>query len=144
MNLPTFLDLSAALTGFSLFDLRATGVAEQYLDRVIAELGQPGQAQLPALEREWAAIAGASDTDRQAGIDRMFASATLGEAVRAVTLLWYTGAWYRDNRYNYSTVSGETYVKGLMWKAIQAHPMAAEPQGFGAWSLPPPRFGADT
>ncbi|MBS0505251.1 MAG: hypothetical protein JSS55_15940 [Proteobacteria bacterium] len=139
MDLTTFLALSEALTGFSEFDLRATGQAEAYRAKTNSKLGE---ALMGAIEGTWAPLAHRGAAERAAGVGAMMGSAPIGEPLRQIALLWYTGAWYTDARYGYATLSGQAYQKGLMWKAIGAHPMAAEPQGFGAWSLPPPEPSA--
>jgi hypothetical protein len=73
--------------------------------------------------------------------------AAYGPLARNLIRMWYTGSWValtdnywalgtlRDNQTRVLTT--QTYIEGLMWKAIGAHPMAAKQMGFGSWALPP-------
>jgi hypothetical protein len=72
----------------------------------------------------------------------------LGPVARNTIVLWYLGQWdalpreWRD-RHGASTldvprvVSADAYTAGLVWRAIRAHPMGADPPGFGSWANPP-------
>lgn len=132
-----FLDLSMALTGFDTFDLVATGQVESYLALVAGNIGPDTLARLCAA---WNAIMrDFPEPERDAAVTtRIMHDAVLSPAAQRIILLWYVGNWYDVLPGGSSIVSAGSYVEGLMWKAIKAHPMAAKPQGFAAWTLPPP------
>jgi hypothetical protein len=131
-----FLLLSEVLTGFNQFDLLATGMAPGYFDRARSGIGT---ATFAALLSVAADLSGCEPSARQQMIgSRIFGNAPLRLAAQRIVMLWYTGSWYDTNPYGGDPISAAAYVEGLVWKAIRSHPMAAKPQGFGAWSLPPP------
>ncbi len=131
-----FYALSAELTGFSQVELFATGVAETYFRTAASRLG-PRTFQ--ALLSVAADFPGQGVADRRAAIQRrLYRGEPTRAATRRVLMLWFTGTWFDTLPFGGAPVSAQAYVEGLMWRAIGAHPMAAKPQGFGAWSLPPP------
>ena len=132
-----FLDLSVALAGFEPFDLVATGQVHAYFTLVGDRIGPDTLARLSTT---WSAIARELPADqRDAAVTaRIMDDPVLGLAAQRIILLWYVGNWYDVLPGGSSVVSADGYVEGLMWKAIRAHPMAAKPQGFAAWTLPPP------
>jgi len=139
MSEASFLALSVELTGFQAFDLRATGLVGDYYSKTVAAVDATALAEIDAI---YGAVAEASADERHATVSGMLASAAHGVIVRRIVMLWYTGSWYVAPPYDAATLSSQSYVEGLMWKAIGAHPMAAAPQGYGAWALPPPEAGA--
>jgi hypothetical protein len=34
-------------------------------------------------------------------------------------------------------ISADAYATGLVWRASGAHPMGADPPGYGSWANPP-------
>jgi hypothetical protein len=130
-----FIEYSVDLTGFTRFDLYATGMAELYYDTVLQQLGLSDGEDL---------IGGPDAGARRLEISE----ATRLEAGRAITYLWYTGAWPRIapaahaelRRQQANTefvVSPDAYTEGLVWRAFGGHPAGAKPPGFGTWSDPP-------
>lgn len=136
-QLDPFYRFSSELTGFDLFDLNATGQGEAYLKEARAKADAD---MLESLFQVWAIIeADVPPEKRSAAIaKRIMAVDGLREVAQGVLLLWYTGSWYDVATGNSAVLSGNAYVEGLMWKAIGSHPMAAKPQGYAAWTLPPP------
>lgn len=126
------------LTGFPRFGLHATGMAQLYLDtarqqvgrdRFDAFLGNLSKACTPRIEPSKL-----TDTDR--------------EIARAVTYLWYTGAWpklavaaHADLRRQVANtefvVAPSTYVEGLVWRTFHGHPVGAKPPGYATWGTKP-------
>ena len=137
-----FLDLSVELTGFGMFDLVATGLADAHYGRVVEDADPPTLLNLLTV---WRDIARHVPPDQSAAAvaARIMADPTLARAAQQIIALWYVGSWYSQPPSVSSVVSAEAYVEGLMWKAMESHPMAAKPQGYGAWSLPPPTMTAD-
>ncbi|MGW1071892.1 hypothetical protein [Streptomyces sp. NPDC002537] len=132
-----FVDLSARLTGFDAFDLRATGMVRLYHDTVLDQIGRE------AVGRFLDAMAAAGgDPDR-------LTDETARDIARAITHLWYLGVWPQLARPVHSalgrerantafTVSPEAYAEGLVWRTFHGHPAGAKPPGFGTWADPPP------
>lgn len=114
-----FLDLSAVLTGFSTFDLGATGQSEAYLATVEEVIGEEnldelldafdaarqegqeaGHGEADEAAREEAAEAGSEiDDGAEHRFDRALRRAVLsdpklGPIARRLVKLWYVGIWY--------------------------------------------------
>jgi hypothetical protein len=137
-DLSSFFAMSAELTGFSEFELQATGVGEAYYQKLVDMVG------LDTLDELYSAFA-------EQAIDDILTQPRLGPLAKNIIKMWYTGSWYpmppswrvRNNvlpekqAQGASPVSGEAYQEGLVWRALDAHPMGARPQGYGAWSQPP-------
>ena len=135
-ELDTFYALSVTLTGFSLFDLRGTGVGEQYFSAA----REHGREALPALLARYRDIAASSGRSEGTLEQRMrsviMSDPTLGPLARNITKLWYLGSWALSDQ-DAPIVSPEAYQEGLVWKAIEAHPMGAKQPGWGTWAAPP-------
>jgi hypothetical protein len=76
-------------------------------------------------------------------------SGTELEVARALTYLWYTGAWprlapeahglLRREAANVEfIVSPDAYTEGLVWRTFNGHPAGAKAPGFATWALKPP------
>ena len=126
-----FINLSAAITGFSRVDLEGTGVAEEYWNTLVKEATQPTT---DALLAAWEEVEKSSEPLEAALREKIFNKADLRPTAQTLLKMWYTGQW-GDNAT--LTVSSESYQQGLVWDAINAHPQGAKQQGFGTWSLPP-------
>ncbi|MFF7725304.1 hypothetical protein [Streptomyces sp. NPDC008001] len=136
-SLDAFLTASAALTGFEVFDLHATGMAAAYHETLLAQVGRPAAGCfLDALS------AAGGDPD---GIT----DETARDIARAVAHMWYVGVWPqlaasvhaalgRERPNTPFTVSPEAYAEGLVWRTFHGHPAGARPPGFGTWADPPP------
>jgi len=140
-----FLTVSAALTGYSSAELQGTGCAGEYwhqTNQVLPrEILQDFLSHAPALGKK-----NADAVIRQTYLsDRC-----LGPVARSLIQLWYTGQWvplppewreaYGASRFDVvKIISTRAYKEGLVWDAIGAHPQGAKQQGFGAWSLEPPK-----
>ncbi len=120
-ELDKFVALSSHLTGFSRFELMGTGQARAYLDWVSQHVPQ----ELTALQ---AAFAQSPANAAQAPASNL---------ARRIIKLWYMGKWFNEAATDFVIPSPDSYVAGLMWQAISAHPMGARQQGFAAWAEPP-------
>ena len=151
-----FLDFSSAVTAFTVYDLQATGMVGDYI-RTVDEI--VGPATLDALLAAYgrAVADGASPAGRKAAISRdVMGDSRLGPIARNIVKLWYSGTWNRlphgwsenhgpapaDRTF---VVSPSSYIEGLLWKAIGAHPAGAKAPGYGSWAHPPriPDFEGD-
>lgn len=128
-----FAERCVLLTGFELYDLLATGMADLYLATARAQVGADVlDAVLGAVEHDLDGVRG-----------------TELEVARALTYLWYTGAWprlapeahgqLRREAANIEfVVSPDAYTEGLVWRTFNGHPAGAKPPGFATWALKPP------
>ncbi|MFE3456562.1 hypothetical protein ACFXKD_03380 [Nocardiopsis aegyptia] len=134
-----FVKACVALTGFSEFDLHATGMGRLYLDTARQQVGGTRFDQF--LRNLSAASTPLVDTSALGSTDL--------EIARAVTYLWYTGAWprlaldahvalRREIANTEFVVAPSSYVEGLVWRTFHGHPTGAKPPGFATWSMQPP------
>lgn len=144
--LDRFLKFSAEMTAFEVFDLRGTGMAEEYLaavERVV------GRGVLGALLDAYDRVGGATGEDRAARLRReVFGDEKLGPIARNVIKMWYIGVWYELPREWTEAfgaipenvtfmVSATAYTEGLLWPAVGANPPGAKAPGYGSWADPP-------
>lgn len=122
-----FLELSSALTGFRQIELQGTGLAEAYGKVFMGA----GAADADALLKVWASIPKDPENLEDLVRTEILDKPRLGPLARSVIKMWYLGSW------NGEVINGESYVQGLVWDAIEAHPQGAKQQGFGVWSFPP-------
>jgi hypothetical protein len=146
-----FIDMSVPLTGFNPIDLYGTAMAEDYLRTLV---GRVGKTQTHALyqwcdgeKKKPGSTVKLPDGDNYA---------ILRAVARALTKMWYVGAWYGLPTKEYARleaagkqqgetiaaneafmVSPQAYVSGLVWKLGGGHPPGANPTGFGSWEQPP-------
>jgi hypothetical protein len=137
-ELRRFVEQSMAMTGFPGYDLYGTGMARLYLDTARRQVGARRFTQfLDAWEQQTGDSAEAAPLTP---LDR--------EIARAVTYLWYTGAWPRLAPAAHAALrrevpntefvaSASSYPEGLVWRAFGGHPAGAKPPGFGTWALEP-------
>ena len=129
-----FLDLSAALTGFSTVDLLGTGVAEQYLSTARQ---QSGPEKVDRLLTVWREIRDSEESLETALREKILSMPDLGPLARRIIKMWYLAQWEGNSFEDTFIVSAEAYQQGLVWDAIGAHPQGAKHPGFGSWSLLP-------
>ena len=138
----SFVELSAALTGFSPVIVQGTGMTQAYLSK-ISEIVPSG-----LLDRLLATFENAPKNSARPDLTAILDDSDLGPVARAIAVLWYCGAWtgLPDAwRARNGTVPGDTtgvvssaaYQAGLQWIVVGAHPVGARQQGFGAWSTAP-------
>ena len=140
-----FLTVSAALTGYDSAELQGTGCAGEYWHQFHQVL--PDDVLKDYLSH--AHKLGKKDDDRT--IREIYLSDRCrGPVSRSLIQLWYIGQWvplsqewresYGASRFDVvKIISTRAYKEGLVWDAIGAHPQGAKQQGFGAWSLEPPK-----
>ena len=154
-QLQAFVAFSAAVTGFTEFDLQGSGQAEEYR-ATVAEVA--GDDVLAELLEAWARVSDESQGDRtrsQVLLRRdVFSDPKLGPVARNVIKLWYVGIWYElprewtdafGAREKNSTfmVSASAYTAGMLWPAIGGNPPGARGPGYASWAGPP-RIPRDT
>jgi hypothetical protein len=155
-RLERFLELSAELTAFKVFELHGTGIAGDFM-KTVEEI--VGAAVLDAMLDIHGKLPkeGPNGLDRKGVVSReLLGNSRVGPVARNIIKLWYTGTWNRlpsawSERYGPAprdrtfVVSPASYIEGLMWKAIGAHPAGAKGPGYGSWRHPPkiPDFEGD-
>lgn len=142
-----FLQLSAELTAFSIFELRGTGMADAYLDAVSKVVGT---AALNELLQAYGAIALVHEEPlRTSRLRReILGNEKLGAIARNIMKLWYIGIWeplplawverfgpINDANKGFM-VNDMAYMEGLLWVAIGANPPGAKAPGYGSWAGP--------
>jgi hypothetical protein len=143
-RLHLFVDMSAALTGFSPIQLHGTGMVANYLAELDAILSEGLVDELLSAFPRPADESGAVEPG---AVDAVLDHPVWGPPARAITVMWYCGTWTqlpdawrvehgaaaRDTNH---VVSAAAYQAGLQWVAAGAHPIGARQQGFGSWSFP--------
>ena len=142
-----FLDLSAALTGFSLHELRGTGQGEIYLTTAREMAGDD------AIDGLLAAFCGTDVGEDPEAMDHhlrntILSSDRFGPLARNLIKMWYVGMWHCLPRDWHEAFGGNiadrdlipsptSYTEGLLWPAVGANPPGAKPFGYGMWAHPP-------
>ncbi|WP_353860485.1 hypothetical protein [Azospirillum formosense] len=157
-RLDQFLAFSAEVTAFGVVALQGTGQAEAYLRTVDGVVGTALVDELLGLHAGAPRAAG-NEGGAARGVHlrrTIFGDGRLGPVARNIVKLWYSGVWYElpaawTESYGPApkdvtfVVSPSSYVEGLLWTAIGAHPAGAKAPGYGSWAGPPriPRFAGD-
>ena len=138
----SFVELSAALTGYSPVILQGTGMTQAYLQKLSSAVPEG------LLHRLFDSAQNATQNSARPDLGAILADSDLGPVARAIAVLWYCGAWtelpetwhVRNGKAPGDTtgvLSGAAYRAGLQWTVVGAHPAGARQQGFGAWSTEP-------
>ena len=94
-RLERFTAFSAAVTGFTAFDVRGTGLTESFLSTITEILGdQLVEELLGAWDRAEAGAQGDAAKLENVLRREMFSDEKLGPIARNVVKLWYVGIWY--------------------------------------------------
>jgi hypothetical protein len=140
-----FLQCSSDLTGFSIFELRATGEADAYLDAAVGVVGIEIMAELLAAHRK---ITGTGETRERQVRQFLLSDPKLGPVARCILKMWFSGTWCalpaawvaangKPEVNETFTVRASSYAEGLLWKTIGANPAGAKAPGYGSWAHPP-------
>lgn len=141
MTLETFVNLSVILTGFSKTTLQPTHdtlkLSEEYFNTLKKEipandLDLLSKAVQPLMENN-------KDIDLLAFQKQIMDDQQLGPIAKNIIQMWYVGIWYyipfqSGNGY---IISDKAYTHGLVWTAMQAHPMGYSEENFGYWDEAP-------
>jgi hypothetical protein len=134
-----FLALSAALTGFTAFQLQGTGQAALYQATASSMAGPCERARLARRLRRHRRAGSPADQDRCLRRD-VLSDDRLGPLARSIIKMWYVGTWYelpRDWRERFGgsaqdhdhVPSPQSYTEGLLWPAVGANPQGPSPSG---------------
>ncbi|WP_452596745.1 hypothetical protein [Pontimicrobium sp. MEBiC01747] len=139
-----FENLSIILTGFSKADLAGTGLLQTYFETVKKELGkQLFEAVLEAFKNIKVENPDCLSVTESRKITDLMNNSNFKHPVNQIIQLWYLGEWVVGtyNPKNY-IISSESYLEGLIWKAIAAHPMGGKQPGYATWGFPPLTFSS--
>lgn len=144
-----FLQLSAVLTDFSEYHLLGTGQAELYYSTAVGIAGKGVVSELFQAFRRVESEAKGDPSALETGLrTAILSDEKLGPVARNLIKLWYIGTWYQlpgawHERFGLAgddktfIPSPSSYVEGLLWTAIGAHPPGAKAPGYGTWTGPP-------
>jgi len=146
-HVPTFLAISAWLTGFEQVELQGTGMVDTYYQTVIAKNSAADVAYFFAEAAAILAETAGDEAQTLAQIkSRLIPDSCYNSLAKNIILMWYTGEWYTQtddpSTISSSQINGESYVQGLMWTAAETHPPGAKQPGYGSWAEPPIRIPA--
>jgi hypothetical protein len=153
-DLGVFLQISAALTGYSEVKLESTGMLDDYFCVLMKEQDHEGvRAFLAKAKQILPPNADVIKNIKKAFIDlpntatrtnTPFDQMSYNGLAQRIILLWYTGIWTtmnwkgtksQDDRT--AVVSAQAYQEGLIWETAGTHPSGAKQPGFGSWHEPP-------
>lgn len=144
-----FLQLSAILTDFTKFHLLGTGQADLYYSTMVGIVGKTVVSEMCQVFRRIESEAKGDPEQLETGLRAAILSdEKLGPVARNLIKLWYIGTWYQlpgswHERFGLAgddrtfIPSPSSYVEGLLWTAIGAHPPGAKAPGYGTWTGPP-------
>lgn len=149
-----FLQLSAEVTGYGESALEGTGLVDEYLALLQAELGATVMRQLDDATRHVLSHRNAAARARAMQL-RILASPVLWPVVAGIMQLWYLGSWTSMSTQWYALAgmsqqmpphvtpgatrvpSAQAYEQQLAFRGAGAHPPGAKPTGHGSWAIPP-------
>ena len=137
-KLNAFVNLSVVLTGFSSADLEGTGMLSSYFEVVNNELS-------PAFIEEMLTdfisihISDYNNLSKEELLkfQEFWKSKLYRKQLDQIIQLWYLGEWIDTKENKDFIVSSDAYLEGLIWKAIDAHPMGGKQPGFATWGFKP-------
>lgn len=143
-NFNSFINLSAALTGFQASKLSnpfdTQKVAEVYFE-VVSDPKNVDQATFSKLLATFNQIAQQYPTQPSQNEQitaQILNSSVLGPLAKNINRMWYLGVWYTDDKQqNGFVVSQLAYINGLVWEVMEAHPMGYSQENFGYWETAP-------
>jgi hypothetical protein len=141
-----FLAFSSEVTAFPVFELRGTGMTDEYLAAVERVIGSALLTEL--LDTYDRLPQGPPDERLRRFRQTIFGDPKLGPLARNIIKLWYIGVWYvlphewtdaygaLPNNVTFM-VSPVAYTEGLLWVALGANPPGAKGPGYGSWGDAP-------
>lgn len=142
--LPVFVTLSEFLTGFDTLEQNQS-LAQTYLMRLRNETtsGEALDALLTQLQPYITNLQGFAA--QAAASPALFVVSSppapqpaLTQLAQQIVVVWYTATIQNAQGISvYGTPDNNQYTSGLMWPAVQAHPMGYSTEDFGYWDKPP-------
>lgn len=136
MTFETFINLSVILTGYPSSKLSPSHDTQK-VDEVYYQTmnDNVAPATLEALNAAFLAIPNPDHNSVQKAI---MDNPLLAPTAKVIILMWYTGIWYTNPASQEGfVISSTTYVNGLVWGTMEAHPMGYSEFNFGYWNTDP-------
>ncbi|WES99273.1 sugar dehydrogenase complex small subunit [Chryseobacterium arthrosphaerae] len=126
-----FMSISEALTGFSLNELQATGLAETYYTHILSHLQAATFVDFLTISKNVFENSFTEEQLRTAIASEIMADSGLNDIAGKIITLWYLGTW--EGAY----VNDLSYKEGLVWNVMHAHPPGAKQPGYKSWGIKP-------
>jgi hypothetical protein len=150
MTLDQFVNLSAALTGYPAATLMPAFDTQRVAEALFAELNLPSN-NIPAdklneLTQVWNSISATLPPGLEAAVlEKIIKNPDITRLAQNIIYLWFFGIWYdltkNPNSFDSPNidhvVSPTTYINGLVWGELGAHPMGYSVGEFGYWANVP-------
>ncbi len=148
-TMENFVGLSAVLTGFSQEIIAPTldpvDIKSEYLKKFQDEILKESKDShlVSQILEQFSTLKNAGKSDQEIG-EAMLSDQNTQDfvmACRKLIFMWYSGAWPTISNDGLSTsselLSSKSYVSGLAWQVMQAHPMGDSKYRYGYWETAP-------
>lgn len=126
-----FMSISEALTGFSVNELQATGLAETYYTYILGNLQVATFVEFLTVSKNVFENSFSEDQLRNAIASEIMADPGMNDIASKLITIWYLGTW--EGAY----VNDLSYKEGLVWNVMHAHPPGAKQPGYKSWAVKP-------
>jgi len=126
-----FMSVSEAITGFSVNELQATGLAESYYTYILGHLDAATFVEFLTVSKNVFESSFTRDQLKNAIGSEIMADPGMNDMAQKVITMWYLGTW--EGAY----INDLSYKEGLVWNLMHAHPPGAKQQGFKSWNTKP-------
>lgn len=126
-----FMAISEALTGFSVNELQATGLAETYYTHILGKIETATFIEFLNTSKTILENSYSQDQLKNSINAEIIANPSTQDIANSVITLWYLGTW--EGAY----VNDLSYKEGLVWNVMHAHPPGAKQPGFKSWGVKP-------
>ncbi|WP_294262986.1 hypothetical protein [uncultured Chryseobacterium sp.] len=126
-----FMAISEYLTGFSVNELQATGLAEIYYRHILTHIEAATFIEFLNISKNILENSYSRDQLKNAITAEIFSDPATQAIAQNVITLWYMGTW--EGAY----INDLSYKEGLVWTVMHAHPPGAKQPGFKSWNIKP-------
>ncbi|MFZ4928975.1 sugar dehydrogenase complex small subunit [Chryseobacterium sp. Mn2064] len=126
-----FMSISEALTGFSMNELQATGLAETYYTYILHNLQGATFVEFLTVSKNVFENSFTASQLKETISSEIMADPGLRDIANKLITIWYLGTW--EGAY----VNDLSYKEGLVWNVIHAHPPGAKQPGYKSWGIKP-------
>ncbi|MGV3613350.1 MAG: sugar dehydrogenase complex small subunit [Fluviicola sp.] len=126
-----FMSISESLTGFSVNELQATGLADTYYTYVLQNLDAATFMQFLTVSKNVLETSFSADQLRNGIASEIMSDPGMNDMAQKVVTMWYLGTW--EGAY----INDLSYKEGLVWTVMHAHPPGAKQPGYKSWNVQP-------
>ena len=126
-----FMSISEALTGFSVSELQATGLAETYYTHILKNLQAATFVEFLTVSKNVFENSFTASQLKDTIASEIMADPGLHDIANKLITIWYLGTW--EGVY----VNDLSYKEGLVWNVMHAHPPGAKQPGYKSWGIKP-------